>query len=248
MAPSTPGSTEHEPGTRRAGRWTAILSKRPAPGRVKTRLVPPLTPEGASDLAEAMLRDAVERCSACGGFRTVLWFAPASEEAWFRSAFPGLELRPQRGEGLGARLASAFEEGLGAGAAATLVAIGSDQPLVSTERIEAAHAALEDGADLVLGPDAGGGYYLVGLRAPSSSLFTEVPMSAPGMCAETVRRAESLGLAVHLLERGYDVDVQADLERLRSDLVRLRAPGRARDREFPRHTDDILQRLLPLEP
>ena len=247
MAPSTPGSTEREPG--RARRWTAILSKRPAPGRVKTRLVPPLTPEGASDLAAAMLRDAVERCATSQAFRTALWFAPASEEAWFRTAFPGLELRPQRGEGLGERLAAAFEEGLAEPGARSLVAIGSDQPLVSSACIEAAHIALEDGVDVVLGPDAGGGYYLVGLRAPHASLFTEVPMSSAGMCAETVRLAESLGLSVRLLEPGYDVDVVADLLRLRGDLGRLRAPGApGAPGEFPRHTDDCLQRLLPLEP
>ena len=218
-------------------RRTAILSKQPVPGEVKTRLCPPLAASEAAALAEAMLRDAVERCRAVAGWRTTLWFAPASAGAWFERAFPGLELRPQVGAGLGKRLAAAFAEGLAA--ADTMVAIGSDQPMVSTATIDSAHRALEEGADVVLGPDAGGGYVLVGLRATFPELFTEVEMSTPDMCAATVARAEQAGRRVALLPPGYDVDVEEDLARLRADLAR--ADPTAPD--YPRHTAACLRAL-----
>lgn len=230
-----------------AARLTGVFSKRPAPGRVKTRLSPPLAPAQASRLAEGMLRDAVARCSASAAFRTALVYAPQEDEAWFRGAFPDLDdLRPQRGEGLGERMSDFVTTALGRPDTRTVVVIGSDQPLVGTPRIDRAHRALETGADVVLGPDAGGGYYLIGLRAPQPRLFSEVTMSTRSMFDATRAVAESDGLSVHVLEPGYDVDVEADLVRLREDLERWEAAGGAADPEFPRHTRASLRELFPV--
>lgn len=220
-----------------SARLTAIFAKRPQPGTVKTRLCPPLEPGGAAALAEAMLDDLVASCRAAGAFRTALRFAPAEAGEWAGARYPELADRaPQRGAGLAVRLAAFFEDELGGGRAATAVVVGSDAPLVGAERIEAAHAALETGADLVLAPDAGGGYALVGLREPHPELFLEVPMSTEGMCARTVELARARGLEVALLEGAFDVDVAADLERLRVEIDTLdpAAPG------FPQHTARVL--------
>jgi rSAM/selenodomain-associated transferase 1 len=220
-----------------AGRLTAIVTKAPEPGTVKTRLSPPLAPAEAAALAEAMLRDTVARTVADQGSRPVLCFTPAAAAGWFRRAFPELaDQRPQRGEGLGARLAWLFEELLGAPETRSVVALGSDQPLLPGGVVGRAHAALERGADVVLGPDAGGGYYLVGARAVHPELFLEVPMSSPSMCAATVALARARGLAVELLEEAYDVDVPADLQRLAADLERLVALHAAGGPYSPRHT------------
>jgi glycosyltransferase A (GT-A) superfamily protein (DUF2064 family) len=216
---------------------------------VKTRLTPPLEPAQAAALAEGMLRDAVERCLASPAFETVLLFAPPEEEAWFRAAFPDLaDLRPQRGAGLAERLASGFEELLAEVPGRTVVAVGSDQPLVLPERIAEAHAALERGADVVLGPDLGGGYYLVGLSAAHPELFLGVEMGSAGMYAATVELARGLGLSVERLPTGYDVDVERDLVRLREDLERWRSRGGEGDPAFPRSTDRSLRELFPPRP
>ncbi len=230
----------------RSNRCTAIFSKHPSPGRVKTRLSPPLRPEEAAALAEGMLRDTVERCLLSSAFATTLLFTPAEEEAWFRAAFPGLsDFRPQRGEGLAERLARGFEELLAETPGRTVVAIGSDQPLVLPERIAEAHAALERGADLVLGPDLGGGYYLVGLSVSRPELFLEIEMGTTGMYAATLGLARELGLAVERLAPAYDVDVERDLVRLRADLDAWRSRGGAAEPTFPRCTDRSLRELFP---
>lgn len=218
-------------------RLTAIFAKHPTPGAVKTRLCPPLTPQEAARLAEAMLRDAVARARA-GDFRRALVFAPAERAGWFRSTFPEVaEQWPQVGAGLGARLAGfvarAFERRL----ARTLVIVGSDQPLVPLACLEEAHARLERGADCVLGPDLGGGYHLVGLRRSVPELFTEVPMSSPGMAAATLRLARARGLSVAELAAHPDVDLPADLEHLRAVLA-----ARA-DLPFVDHTRRALAEL-----
>ncbi len=227
-------------------RWSAILSKQPLPGAVKTRLIPALGAEAAARLQEAMLEDVVARCSASEDFDTLLAFAPEESAAWFQGRFPTIrEQRAQCGAGLAERLAHLFESLLSESSvprATSLVAIGSDQPLVRTRTIARAHGFLEAGADLVLGPDLGGGYYLVGQREPHPELFTEIEMSTPSMCAETVRLAEERGLDVKLLPEGYDVDVPADLERLRTELVSMDPT----DPEFPLRSWETLQSLHPL--
>jgi hypothetical protein len=228
----------------RANRLTALFTKRPTPGRVKTRLSPPLTPEEAARLAEAMLRDAVARCRA-GDFRTALVFAPSEEAPWFRASFPELaDQRPQRGRDLGQRLATFVSAVFAREEARTLVVIGSDQPLVPLERIHEAHRALENGAGCVLGPDPGGGYYLVGLARSVPELFTEVPMSSAGMCAATEALARARGLAVVRLAEELDVDIAVDLERLCAGLAD-REPS---EEDFPCHTFQTLVELSLLHP
>lgn len=231
-----------------ATRRTAIVSKRPQPGRVKTRLCPPLSPPQAARLAEAMLRDTVSRCRASALFSTELCFAPASEERWFRDAFPGLALRPQRGEGLAERLATLFADVLEGGEAATLVAIGGDQPLLDAGLIAAAHRALEEGVDCVLAPDQGGGYGLVGTRRSLPALFVDVPMSSAGTLAATLAAARELDLQVCLLEPRDDVDHGADLVQLVAALEELERTGADGTPDFPRATRRCLQELAEVIP
>src|SRR5688572_25903629 len=161
-----------------------------------------------------MLRDTVGKCLA-GKFRTLLAFAPAEAEAWFRASFPELpDQRAQVGATLGERLARAVEQCFARREARSLVVIGSDQPQVPLARIHEAHRALEEGAGCVLGPDPGGGYYLVGLARSLPELFTAVPMSTRDMCAATEALARERGLEVVRLAEHADVDTPADLERL----------------------------------
>lgn len=197
----------------RTRRLTTVMAKRPVPGAVKTRLVPPLAPEEAAELALAMLDDTVLKCAACGEFETSI--AAAGDLAWFRERYPrALEVVLQEGAGLGERLARHFERAAAARAGWSLACVGADSPQVPVARIVEAHAAIESGADLVLGPDRGGGYYLVALARPVAQVFTRVEMSTPTMRAETLEVARELGLRVRLLAEDFDVDTPEDLERL----------------------------------
>ncbi|MFT5286937.1 MAG: rSAM/selenodomain-associated transferase 1 [Planctomycetota bacterium] len=224
-------------------RTTAIFSKRPEPGRVKTRLCPPLKPEQAAELGEAMLGDVVERLSACSRFRTVLCFAPEEAWAWFAESFPTIgDQRVQVGAGLGERMLHFFDNELIGTVGSSAVAVGSDAPLISTELIGQAHDRLQAGADLVLGPDAGGGYYLIGMNQPQPALFLEIEMSTSNMRQRTVELADRLALKVEQLPPLYDVDVERDLMQLRGDLAQLDASSES----FPARTAACLK-LLDLD-
>jgi uncharacterized protein len=206
-------------------RLSTLFAKLPRAGEVKTRLCPPLTALEAAGLAEAMLADGLARCLACDAFRTQLAVHPPGSEPWFRARFPELrELVVQQGADLGQRLAAHFERSFAREQLASAVVLGSDAPEVPLARVLEAHQRLADGADLVLGPDGGGGYYLVGLQRACGALFTEVEMSRPGMYARTLELARDRRLVVSELGRGDDVDTPADLERLRASAAR--AEGR----------------------
>ena len=84
----------------------------------------------------------------------------------------------------------------------------------------AAAAALAGRADVVLGPAADGGYYLIGLGRPAPDLFTGIAWGTAGVIEATLARAGAAGLAPHLLPPSFDVDQPADLARLRALLAR----------------------------
>jgi glycosyltransferase A (GT-A) superfamily protein (DUF2064 family) len=69
---------------------------------------------------------------------------------------------------------------------------------------------------VVIIPAEDGGYVLIGLQQPARVLFENMPWGAATVMAETRRRAGDLGLALHELSPLWDVDVPADLERLRA--------------------------------
>ncbi len=199
-----------------------VVAKQPEPGRVKTRLSPPLSPDEAAALAQALLDDTVRACLSVTGADLFLGYASSSGSSdWFAARFPCAGLLPQ-GEGdLGARMARLFESVLGAHAAAVLV--GADLPLLTAARIEAALDALTTPGSVVLGPALDGGYYLVGLRRPQPALFAPMAWSTPGVLAETLQRARGAGLSATLLPPERDLDTPSDLEWL--ETVRTGLPA-----------------------
>ncbi|RME97388.1 MAG: DUF2064 domain-containing protein, partial [Chloroflexi bacterium] len=73
-------------------------------------------------------------------------------------------------------------------------------------------------ADVVLGPCADGGYYLIGLTRPQPRLLREVPMSTPTVAQETLALARRMELKTAVLPIWYDVDTVAELRQLTVEL------------------------------
>ncbi len=85
---------------------------------------------------------------------------------------------------------------------------------------------------MVLGPSEDGGYYLIGLKRPCPELFQGIAWSTGRVLAQTVERAEALGLSVALTPPWYDVDTASDLDRLRNELASLPAGALLHTRRF----------------
>jgi uncharacterized protein len=207
----------------------AIMAKAPRAGAVKTRLCPPLSPEDAAELYRAFLADKVEQVRSVTAARGAIVYTPDEGRGFFESLAPDFVLIPQHGSDLGARLVASFEWFFAEGYPAAAF-IDSDSPTLPREfLLQALDLMASPEVDVVLGPSADGGYYLIGLRAARPELFTRMPWSTPWILAETVGRARQLGLRVASLPPWFDVDTALDLERLESSL--RSAPGPA-----PRHT------------
>jgi hypothetical protein len=199
-----------------------IMAKEPAAGKTKTRLCPPLAPEQAAALYEALLRDTVDLAAGLAGVQLAVAVTPPGAVGYLRRLCPpGTLLLPVVGADIGDCLERVLGQLLTAGHAGA-IALNSDGPTLPPAYLEAAAARLGT-ADAVLGPSEDGGYYLIGLRRPQPLLFRDIAWSTTQVTVQTLDRAAALGLSVALLPPWYDVDTAGDLARLRDELARL--PG-----------------------
>ncbi|MFE0204552.1 DUF2064 domain-containing protein [Streptomyces sp. NPDC058985] len=174
-----------------------VIAKEPRPGRVKTRLTPPFTPNEAAALAEASLADTLRAVAATPARRRVLVLAGAPGP-WLP---PGFDVVPQCAGGLDARLAEAF-----AGCAGPALLIGMDTPQVTPELLDVDFAD----CDAYFGPAEDGGFWALGLARPDPALLRGVPMSTPVTGAVQRERLLAAGLRVRDLPPLRDVDTAAD--------------------------------------
>lgn len=192
-----------------------VFAKAPAPGRVKTRLIPAL----GETLAAALHRQLTERtlatALAAGLGEVELWCAPATNDAFFACCAKqhGVGLRAQ-GEGdLGVRMARALECALDDGQSALL--IGSDCPALTPEYLREAALALGEGNDAVIGPAEDGGYVLIGLaHGPAAPLFEDIAWGSATVMQQTRTRLAQLNWRWRELATLWDVDRPEDLLRL----------------------------------
>jgi rSAM/selenodomain-associated transferase 1 len=195
-----------------------VIAKEPVPGRVKTRLTPPFTPDEAALLAEAALTDTLAAVASTPAARRVLALDGRPGD-WLP---PGFDVIPQRGDGLDERLAAAFAQAHAA-LPLPMVLIGMDTPQVTPCLLGDAAARLAGGdADAVFGPAADGGFWLLGLRRPDRSLLAGVPMSRADTGRRQLDRLAAAGLRIAMMPELTDVDTVTEAE-----LVAGQIPGSA---------------------
>jgi len=179
-----------------------VMAKAPLAGQSKTRLSPPCTPAQAAVLAEAALRDTLAIVAATPAARRVLALDGRPGD-WLA---PGFEVIPQRGRGLGERLAAALEDVGG-----PVVLVGMDTPQVRPHQLEEVIRRLErSGNDAVLGLAADGGWWAIGLRRVARHLFDGVAMSTSRTGRDQLARMRRCGLTVELVMELRDVDRWSD--------------------------------------
>ncbi len=208
----------------------ALMTKAPRAGNVKTRLVPPLTNEEAAQLNRCFLQDtgaAISVC--CGGLtwassgpiaRGVAVYTPVGAEADYADILPtDFSLLPQRGENFGERLYFAADDLFKCGFDSVCL-IDSDSPTIPVENFTRAVELLSLAGDrIVLGPCDDGGYYLIGLKQLHQEVFERIDWSTERVLEQTIMRAAQIGVDVHELPRGLDVDDHVALRRLCGELL-----------------------------
>ncbi|WP_395298466.1 DUF2064 domain-containing protein [Kitasatospora hibisci] len=206
-----------------------MIAKAPVPGRVKTRLTPPCTPEQAADLAEAALVDTLDTLGTVPAGRRLL-VLDGEPGGWLP---PGWEVVPQGGGGLDERLAAAFAHAAAVAPDAPALLVGMDTPqLAAAALAEPLSAARRAGVDAWYGPAADGGFWALGLARPTPEaavrLLQGVPMSTEDTGAVLLGRLAAAGLAIGRLPLLTDVDVIEDARRVAAEAPRSRFAERLR--------------------
>ena len=201
-----------------------LFAKAPVAGRVKTRLIGPLTPAGAADLHRAFVQDMIERFQRVSGFDLELHTdTPTAEWTVTQAA-----RRLQHEGDLGLKMLEALRIALGEGRPVAAI-VGSDAPTLPARYVE---LLLRSTADVSLGPSEDGGYYAIAARRVHPEMFRNVEWSTGATLAQTAAAVRDCGLSVETGEPWFDIDTAADLERLRGEP------------DLPRHTLRALRERL----
>jgi rSAM/selenodomain-associated transferase 2/rSAM/selenodomain-associated transferase 1 len=195
-----------------------LLARYPVPGQAKTRLVPALGPESAARLHRRLAEHVagVVRAASvsCDAGVTVCFTGAGRKEfrAWLGCDFAYAAQPP--GD-LGVRLRRALALAL-RGHARRVVAIATDVPDLSAAILQQALTGLRE-HDVVLGPAADGGYYLIGMKRDRPELFLGIDWGTGRVCAQTRDAIGRQGLSVMELPILSDVDLPEDTAALRAD-------------------------------
>jgi len=178
-----------------------LMTRYPRVGQSKARFIPALGAHGAARLQHRLTeytvtvarswRDAGRErrlCIACEG-------ATVGEyRDWLGT---DLEYEVHSGGSRGARMAVSSVRACGQGADRVVLA-GTDCPELDAVQLSRAFFAL-DHADCVLGPSRNGGYYLIGLVAPTPALFAGIPWGTGAVLARTLAAIRQEHLRVGVL-------------------------------------------------
>jgi glycosyltransferase A (GT-A) superfamily protein (DUF2064 family) len=178
-----------------------IIAKECIPGRVKTRLHPPLTLEEAAALASASLADTFRAVSGLDASRRILLF----DGNLFPSGSEPYDVIHQVSGDLDMRLGAIFDECEG-----PTVLVGMDTPQLDPAMLEPLFGDWPADADAFLGFANDGGYWTIAMAEPDGSLIRGVPMSRDDTGRLQLERLTEAGLRVRMLPELVDVDTIDD--------------------------------------
>ncbi len=184
-----------------------LFVRKPEKGKVKTRIAKDLGDDIALEVYKKLLQHTKQVTQNFEGDKFVFYAGGIVANDWWNACTK----REQAPGDLGERMHTAFEELFGLGYA-NIVIIGSDCYELTTAILTQAFYALQQ-RDVVVGPSADGGYYLLGLKQPFAEIFADIAWSTETVCSETLRRIEHNGRTVAMLPMLHDVDTAEDCRR-----------------------------------
>ncbi len=189
-----------------------IMAKRPAIGRVKTRLARDIGSAEALRFFRGATASLIRRVARDPRWQTVIAVSP-DNATYDCGIWPaGIPRIPQGGGDLGARMGRLFRE-LPPG---PVVIIGADIPGITRKHVATAFAALGN-HDAVLGPADDGGYWLVGLRRRPriAEIFAAVRWSSEHTFDDTANNIRGQGMSLAIVGTLADIDTGADFSKWR---------------------------------
>ena len=196
--------------------YLMVFVKNLIPGTVKTRLVKDIGMDGAFDVYKELLDYTAEIANKCININKAVFYSEYVDryDDWDNDHY---EKYIQHGDGLGERMMNAFEQSFDKGME-NVVLIGSDNLEIEKSHIQEAFTALKKN-DLVFGPAADGGYYLVGMKNIFPALFEDKTYSHGQVLNQALDEADKFGLSYHLLDTLHDIDTMEDLKRAGYEII-----------------------------
>jgi len=190
-----------------------VFGRYPRPGVAKKRLIPRLGAMGAAALQREMMvacvDAAADACDEARGLKIVYTGGSAMQmRRWLGS---GADYVRQAAGDLGQRMHAAFAGAFDRGTSRAVL-VGTDCPELTAGDIRIAFDAPKT-HDLVLGPSADGGYWLIAMRR-MIDVFSGVTWGGPDVLSDTLSLARRAGMSTALLDIHHDIDTPDDLEHL----------------------------------
>jgi glycosyltransferase A (GT-A) superfamily protein (DUF2064 family) len=198
-----------------------VIAKECVPGKVKTRLHPPLSLKAAANVARLSLIATLRTGRSVPASRRILFFDGELGDLAPRAR--GYDVVPQPPGTLDERLGHVFDL-----VDEPALVIGMDTPQVAPEHLRRAFEKWPHEVDALFGPAADGGFWALGLRRPSGSLIRGVPMSRADTGALQRERLLAAGLVVAELPVLRDIDTVDDLAAV-AELVDVSWPTAVRE-------------------
>lgn len=195
-----------------------IFTREPAAGKTKTRMMPYYESGQCADLHLNFLKDIYREVRKTDADIIVSY--TGGEPRKTRAVFgDDKEYIEQRGDDLGHRMYHALEDSFALGYK-KLILIGTDIPELRAESLSNAFDKL-DADDIVIGPTADGGYYLIGMKNLHGEAFDVRRYGGSSVLTDTVRSIEKAGFSIAYADTYHDMDDRDDLagylRRMRTD-------------------------------
>ncbi len=229
-----------------------IFARYPRIGQVKTRMtqakssLKPLSLEEALALYGAFLADLLPRFQAVPDFDMLVMLGGASarEKETFRKHFflkpAQVAAMPIEITDLGELMEHCFAAEAQKGYR-RMALIGSDVPQLSVGKIRQAFEYLEKN-DMVIGPDNGGGVYLVGYSRPLGLMKEGIVWGEETDRAAIIQRCLQRSVSYQLLSEEIDMDTSADLHEWTGRWEQFPQERERQKKESP-HTFAYLRKL-----
>jgi glycosyltransferase A (GT-A) superfamily protein (DUF2064 family) len=174
-----------------------LIAKETLPGKVKTRLHPPLSLAQAAVLAAASIIDTLAAIAVLPASRRVLAF----DGTMLPLGAENYEVVPQVSGDLDVRLGAIFDE-----CAGPTVLIGMDTPQLTPTDLAPVFAEWPAEVDAWFGPASDGGFWALALAKPNGDLLRGIPMSRADTGELQLARLREARLRVAFLPTLTDVD------------------------------------------
>lgn len=190
-----------------------IFTRYPEVGKTKTRLIPAIGAEKATDLHRKMTELSVKTANNLKAKLDVniyVYFTGGNNDLMQLWLGENLLFKTQVEGDLGMKMSSALADSFMSGNQETII-IGTDCPSLNVDILLIAFEQLKN-HDLVIGKAEDGGYYLIGLNSSIPELFINIDWGTSKVFQQTINIAQNLNLQVYNLPILRDIDSSEDLQ------------------------------------